>query len=159
MNDEMKDARFENDELVIETQSTTETYDAKYLVAALLVYVAKGDGVISNEESAQMLSLVSSHFNLPSSDSLEVLQRAIGDLAENPDLRSLLQQLSRVLSEQEKEDIALMMLKVVAVDGKRDADEMEHMQTAAEIIGIPKDAMHRAYDRYFAETGTPGIDP
>lgn len=158
MNEEFKEARFEDNELVIETQSTTEVYDAKYLVAALLVFVAKGDGVISSEESAEMLALVSTHFNLPSADSLEVLTRAIRDLAENPDLTSLLSELSTILNAQEKEDIALMMLKVVAVDGRRDAEEIEHVGIAAEIIGIAPDVMHRAYDRYFAETGTPGID-
>jgi len=158
MIDKIKDARFEGDDLIIETQSATEVYDAKYLVAALLVFVAKGDGEISREESAQMLTLVSTHFNLPSADSLELLRRAIGDFAENPDLASLLKQLSSILSEQEKEDIALMMLKVVAVDGRRDADELEHVRIAADVIEIPQDAMHRAYDRYFEETATPGIE-
>ena len=159
MNEEIKEARFEGDQLIIETQSTTEVYDAKYLVAALLVFVAKGDGVISSEESAKMLSLVGTHFNLPSSQSLELLRMAIRDLAENPDLEGLIRQLSAILSQQEKEDIALMMLKVVAVDGRRDAEEMEHVRIAAEVIGISDDAMHRAYDRYFEETAPPGIDP
>jgi uncharacterized tellurite resistance protein B-like protein len=159
MIEEIKEARFEGDELVIETQSTTEVYDAKYLVAALLVFVAKGDGIISSEESATMLSLVGSHFNLPSSESLELLRLAIRDLAENPDLDGLLRQLSTILNDQEKEDIALMMLKVVAVDGRRDTNEMEHVSIAAEIIGIPQDVMHRAYDRYFEETTPAGIDP
>jgi len=159
MIEDMKEARFEGDELVIETQSTTETYDAKYLVAALLVFVAKGDGVISSEESGKMLSLVGTHFNLPSSESLELLRRAIRDIAENPDLRSLIEKLATILNDQEKEDIALMMLKVVAVDGRRDTQEMEHVSLAAEVIGISKDAMHRAYDRYFEETMPPGIDP
>ncbi|MFT5500262.1 MAG: putative tellurite resistance protein B-like protein [Woeseiaceae bacterium] len=159
MIEDMKEARFEGDELVIETQSTTEVYDAKYLVAALLVFVAKGDGKISNEESAEMLSLVGAHFNLPSSDSLEVLRMAIRDIAENPDMKSLIRKLSTILNEQEKEDIALMMLKVVAVDGRRDAGEMEHVSLAAEVIGVSDEAMHRAYDRYFEETATPGIEP
>jgi len=159
MIDEIKEARFEGDELIIETQSTTEVYDAKYLVAALLVFVAKGDGKISNEESAEMLSLVGTHFNLRSSESLEVLRIAIRDIAENPDMKSLIQKLSGILSEQEKEDIALMMLKVVAVDGRRDAGEMEHVSLAAEAIGISEDVMHRAYDRYFETTATPGIEP
>lgn len=156
---EVKEARFEGDELIVETESATEVYDAKYLVAALLVYVAKGDGNISDEETAQMLSLVGSHFNLASSDSLEILRRAIRDIAENPDLKSLLTRLSAILNEQEKEDIALMMLKVVAADGRRDADEMENVRIAADVIGIPKDVMHRAYDRYFEETAIPGTDP
>lgn len=159
MIDEIKEARFEGDELIIETQSTTEVYDAKYLVAALLVFVAKGDGKISNEESAEMLSLVGSHFDLRSAESLEVLRTAIRDIAENPDMKSLIQKLSGILNEQEKEDIALMMLKVVAVDGRRDAGEMEHVRLAADVIGVSDDAMHRAYDRYFEETSTPGIEP
>jgi uncharacterized tellurite resistance protein B-like protein len=156
MIEEIKEARFEGEDLIIETQSETEVYDAKYLVAALLVFVAKGDGEISREESAHMLTLVSSHFNLPSADSLELLRRAIRDIAENPDLSGLLKQLSSILSEQEKEDIALMMLKVVAVDGRRDADEMEHVRIAADVIDISQEVMHRAYDRYFEETATPG---
>lgn len=154
MIEDMQAARFEGNELVIETQSTTETYDAKYLVAALLVFVAKGDGRISSEESAEMLALVGKKFNLASSDSLEVLRRAIRDLAENPDLKSLLSELSGLLNEQEKEDVAVMMLRVVAVDGRRDVDEMENVRTAAGIVGISDSVMHRAHDRYFEETGT-----
>jgi uncharacterized tellurite resistance protein B-like protein len=158
MIEEIKDGRFEGDDLIIETQSTTEVYDAKYLVAAVLVFVAKGDGEISREESAHMLTLVGTHFNLPSADSLELLRRAIRDLAENPDLKSLLKQLSTLLSDKEKEDIALMMLKVVAADGRRNADELEHVRIAADVIDIPQDVMHRAYDRYFEETAAPGQD-
>lgn len=156
MIEEIKEARFEGDDLIIETQNETEVYDAKYLVAALLVFVAKGDGQISQEETAQMLTLVGSHYNLPSADSLELLRRAIFDIADNPDLAGLLKQLSSILSEQEKEDIALMMLKVVAVDGRRDADELERVKIAAEITNISQEVMHRAYDRYFEETATPG---
>ena len=146
--------RFEGNELVIETQTTTETYDAKYLVAALLVFVAKGDGQISSEESAEMLALVGKKFELASADSLELLRRAIRDLAENPDLNSLLAELSELLNEQEKEDVAVMMLRVVAVDGRRDVDEIENVRTAAGIVGISDSVMHRAHDRYFEETGT-----
>ena len=57
------------------------------------------------------------------------------------------------LSAGEKEDIALMLLKIVAVDGRKDADELEKLSVATGIISIPPDVMHRAYDRYFAETG------
>ena len=45
-----------------------------------------------------------------------------------------------------------MMLKVVAADGRKDAEEMEKLRQAAEIISIPPDVLHRAYDRYFEET-------
>ena len=44
--------------------------NGRYLVAALLVYVAKGDGNISSEETAEMLELMNEHFGIPSSESL-----------------------------------------------------------------------------------------
>lgn len=152
MIEEPKEPRFEGESLVIETQSTTEVYDAKYLVAALLVFVAKGDGHISGQETAQMIELVNEHFRLPSSKSLELLTNAMEDIAENPDFESLLSELSKLLSVVEKEEVALMMLKVVAANGRKDAEEMEKFRVAAEIIEIPPEILHRAYDRYFEET-------
>ena len=143
--------RFEGTTLVIETTSGPETYDSQFLVAALLVFVAKGDGAISDKESQKMLQLIEEHFHLHSAESLELLSRAITDLAENPDLSSLLRELSNVLTVEEKEDIAVMLLKVIAADGRRDVDEMEMMNVAAEIIGISSESRHKAFEKYFAE--------
>jgi uncharacterized tellurite resistance protein B-like protein len=143
--------RFEGSTLVIETTSGPETYDSQFLVAALLVFVAKGNGNISEDEVKKMLQLVSEHFHLESGESLALLNRAMGDLADNPDLAGLLKELSNVLSPEEKEDIAIMLLKVIAADGNRDVDEMEMMNVAAEIIDISAEARHSAFNRYFAE--------
>jgi len=144
--------RFEGTTLVIETSGETEFYDSQFLVAALLVYVAKGDGAISPSETEEMLREVGRHFQLESSQSLELLNRAIADLADNPDLEGLLRQLSTVLTRDDKREIALMMLKVAAADGRKDAEEMEKLHIAAEIIDIPPDVMHQAFDDYFSET-------
>jgi uncharacterized tellurite resistance protein B-like protein len=152
MIEEPKKPRIEGDELIIETQSATEVYDAKYLVAALLVYVAKGDGTISGAETAAMIELVNEHFGLQSAESLALLTNAMEDIAVNPDFENLLKDLSPLLNEAEKEEVALMMLKVVAADGRRDTEEMAKVRTAAELIGIQPDRLHRAYDRYFEET-------
>ncbi len=154
MTEEPKTPCIEGDELIIETQSTTETYDAKYLVSALLVFVAKGDGNISGQETAEMLQLVNEHFGLQSSESLELITNAMEDIAENPDFGSLLIELSKLLNIQEKEEVALMMLKVAAANGRKDAEEMEKLRVAADLIEIPADTMHRAYGRYFEETMT-----
>jgi len=149
---------FEGVSLVIETagDAETETYDSRFLVAALLVYVAKGDGAISENETEKMLELVGDHFRLRSSESLELLSRAMSDFAENPDLISLLKQLSTDLGDEQKEDVALMLLKVIAADGNTDGDEMEAVTAAGEIINISPEAMHRAFDRYFEETWVDG---
>lgn len=124
----------------------------KYLVAALLVYVAKGDGKISDRESSEMMELLNDHFDLRSSESLSLLTNAMEDLAENEEFASVLRGLAKQVSVAEKEEIALMMLKVVAANGRKDAEEMEKLRIAAEIIEIPPDTLHRAYDRYFEET-------
>ena len=152
MNDKTVDQHFEGASLVIETGGETEIYDSQFLIAALLVYVAKGDGTISASESGKMLQLVSDHFRLQSSESLELISRAMSNLAENPDLGSLLKQLSTDLGEKQKEDVAIMLMKVIAADGVTGGSEMEAMTAAGEIIDISPEAMHRAFDRYFAET-------
>lgn len=152
MNEEPKSPRLEGGELLVDTQNTTESYDVKYLVSALLVFVAKGDGSISSEETAEMLKMVSDHFELPNSQSLELITNAMEDFAENPDFENLLKDLAPLLATEEKEDVTVMMLKVVAADGRRDVEELETFQAAAEIIGISAETLHRAYDRYFEET-------
>jgi len=128
--------------------------DGKYLVAALLVFVAKGDGNISEQETSEMMDLINDHFHIGSGESLALLTGALEDMAEKSDFEQTLNGLSRALSVAEKEDIALMMLKVVAANGRKDAEEMEKLRVAADIIEIPADALHRAYDRYFEETQT-----
>ena len=150
--EETEPTRIEGDELVIATQSGTATYDAKYLVSALLVFVAKGDGNISGQETAEMLQLVSDRFGLQSAESLELVTNALEDIAENPDFENLLRDLSSLLSVVDKEEVALMMLKVVAADGRKDAEELDRLRVAADLIEIPAETMHRAYDRYFSET-------
>ena len=89
-------------------------------------------------------------------ESLELITRAMTAMAEKPTLPTLLAELGSTLSDGDKEDIALMGLKVVAADGKRDSREMEQFNRAMEGIGISPEIVHRAFDRYFEET-MPGV--
>jgi len=157
MSAEILSSKLEGTTLVIETTEGTETYDSKFLVAALLVYVARGSGEIEPEESARMIDLIEEHFSLQGAESLELLTRAMTEMAEKPTLPTLLGDLTPTLSEGDKEDIALMALKVVAADGHRHFAEMEQFDRAMEAIGVSPEAIHRAFDRYFAET-MPGDD-
>jgi uncharacterized tellurite resistance protein B-like protein len=157
--EEPKPPRIEGDELIIDTVSGTEVYDSKYLLAGLLIFVARGDKTISMDETQQMMALIEEQFGIPGAESLALLRRAIEDISENPDMNNLLSELSSVLSPDEKEDIAVMLLKVAAADGRKDAEEMEKLQVAAEIMSIPSELMHNAYDRYFEETGFSSPSP
>ncbi len=152
MSDTIRSKRLEGTTLIVETRDGISTYDSQFLVAALLIFVARGSGSIEPEESAKMIDLIESHFHLQGSESLELLTRAMSELAELPDLGQALVDLAPTLSDQDKEDIALMALKVVAADGRREVAEMEKFQQAVDAIGISPQVVHRAFDRYFAET-------
>ncbi len=152
MSDTIKTKRLEGTHLIVETQGGTETYDSKFLVAALLIFVARGSGTIEPEESAKMIDLIEDYFHMQGAESLELLTRAMSEMAENPDLGQALIDLAPTLTEGDKEEIALMALKVVAADGRREVTEMEKFNQAVEAIGISPEIVHRAFDRYFAET-------
>lgn len=152
MNDTIISSRLEGTTLVVETKVGTETYDSQFLVAALLVFIARGGGAIAPEESAKMLELIESHFHLHGSESLELLMRAMSEMADKPELGTLLTELGQTLGDDEKEEIALMALKVIAADGRRQFEELEKFNRVVDAIDVPAEVVHRAFDRYFAET-------
>ena len=152
MSGTIKTKRLEGTTLIVETKDGTRTYDSKFLVAALLIFIARGSGTIEPEESAKMIGLIEEYFQMQGAESLELLTRAMSEMAENPDLGQALIELAPTLTDRDKEDIALMALKVIAADGRQDVSEMEKFNQAVEAIGISPDIVHRAFDRYFAET-------
>lgn len=156
MSDTIITSRLEGTRLIVESGGTTETYDSQFLVAALLIFIARGSGTIEPEETAKMLDLIQEHFQLAGSETLELLTRAMSELAEKPELADLLAELGKSLSDDDKEDIAVMALKVIAADGRREVAEMEKFNQAVEAVGVSPEIVHRAFDRYFAETMTNG---
>lgn len=152
MSTEILGSRLQGSMLVVDTDTGPETYDEKFLVAALLINVARSNGLIDPEESAQIIDLLERHFDLVGAESLELITRTMSELDDKPALIGLLMDLAPTLSDAEKENIALMGLKVVAADGRRDAAEMEKFNDSMEAMGISQVIVHRAFDRYFAET-------
>ena len=99
-----------------------------------------------------MIELIEEHFHMHGAESLELLTFVISEMADKPTLANILQDLGPTLSDGDKEDIALMGLKVVAADGRRNSAEMEQFSTAMQSIGASPEIVHRAFDRYFVET-------
>ncbi len=145
-------SRLQGDTLVLETSDGTASYDKRFLVAALLLQIARGDGRIEPEEAAQIIDLVEAHFNLGGAESLEIITRAMLELDEKPELLGMLMDLAPTFSDREKEDVALMGLKVVAADGRHEFDEMEMFNDTVNAMGISREIVHKAFDRYFAQT-------
>jgi uncharacterized tellurite resistance protein B-like protein len=145
-------SRLEGTKLIIETSEGVKEYDSQFLVAALLIYVARGSGQIEPEESAKIIELIEEHFHLQGAESLELITTAMTEMIERPEVAMLLVDLAPTLSDTDKEDIALMALKVVAADGHRHFAEMEQFSRAMEALQIPPEIVHKAFDQYFAET-------
>jgi len=156
MSDDIIVSRLEGTKLIIETANGVEEYDSQFLVAALLIYVARSSGQIEPEESAQIIELIEEHFKLQGSESLELITRAMTEMIDKPELAELLTGLAPTLTDSDKEDIALMALKVIAADGHRHFAEMEQFNRAMEAIDISPEIVHKAFDQYFAET-MPGM--
>jgi uncharacterized tellurite resistance protein B-like protein len=152
MSDTIKSKRLEGTTLIVETQDGEESYDSRFLVAAMLIFIARGSGTIEPEESAKMIDLIEEHFQMEGAESLELLTRAMGEMVDKPELGQVLVDLGPTLTDTDKEDIAVMALKVIAADGRREVAEMEKFSQAVEAIGISPEIVHRAFDRYFAET-------
>lgn len=151
---EILGSRVEGGKLIVETADGVEEYDSQFLVAIILLYIARGSGQIEAEESAKIIDLIVEKFQMKSSDALELITRAMAVRAQKPELRPLLVDLARALPDSEKEDIALMALKVVAADGHRHFEEMEQFGRAVETVGISAEIVHLAFDRFFSETMT-----
>ena len=117
-----------------------------------MITVARANGQIEQEESSLIIDLIEEHFHLQGAESLELITRALEETADKPALINLLTELAPTLPEQEKEEIALMGLKVVAADGRRDVSEMEQYNVTMSSLGISPDIVHRAFDRYFEQT-------
>ena len=140
--------------LALDLQDITGNSDAQYVVASLLVQVAKSDGRISTEESVEMLGLLEKHFQIGGAQALELLTQAVEDLAGQPDLSELLEALNASMSLPDKEEIVVMLLKVIAVDGQKQAEEIEILSAVGDALNIPSETMHRAFERYFSEIST-----
>jgi uncharacterized tellurite resistance protein B-like protein len=126
--------------------------DGKLLVAALLVFMARGSGRIEQQEADTMIALLSEYCGISGAEALQLLRTAIDELAEQPAAGATLAERARSLSDDRKEDLAYLALRVIAADGKREAAEMARFNRAVEVAGIEPGIVHRAFDRFFAET-------
>jgi uncharacterized tellurite resistance protein B-like protein len=137
-------SRFEGTKLICGEGDEAEVYDARFLISTLLIFVAKGDGNISNLESDKMIGLLSSKFDTRSSEALERLSTAIMALVNDADVVQKLQKISQGLSADEKSEVFAMLLELALADEELDSGEVKAIQQAGHILGISQDAVHAA---------------
>jgi len=129
--------------------SATSDIDAQTLIASLLALVAKSDGGISPDESLRMVQLLRSRFQLRAGEALDMITRASDELATHQSLDEILVSVNENLALAQKEDLMLMVLKVISADNQKDAGEMKLLVAVTEGLKIPESVMNRVYQRYF----------
>ena len=134
----------------IDEEGVMTERDFRFLITLLLVNIAKSNGAITPTETSKMLEITQSQFLLSSAEALELLTSAVETLADYPNLEDVLRALKDVLSPLAKEEILLLMLQLIAADGKREAEEMEVFKHAADVLEISPESVHKAYERFFA---------
>ena len=82
MSTEILDSKIVGSTLIVETEDGPESYDLKFLVAAILIHVARGSGQIEPEESALIIDLIEEHFRLQGAESLELISRALEETSD-----------------------------------------------------------------------------
>ena len=84
-------------------EPATSTCDTHFLLAALLLLVAKGDGNISDLESQKMIELLTSRFDMRNSEALASLSSALMTLGNDKGIAQSLRKTGKNLSTAEKQ--------------------------------------------------------
>ncbi len=135
-------SHFKGAQLIIGAEHEAETYDARFLISTLLVYVAKSDGSISALESNRMIDLLAAQLSIPTPEALDRLSGAIMSLSNDKEIATTLQQISQSLSDNEKKEIFAMMVEVVVIDETLEPGEIEAVTLAGQILGLSLDTIH-----------------
>ena len=140
------------DQLVVTETPREAFFDPRFLVAALLHHVADGDGVVCEAETREMIDLVAAHFRLDKSRAEQKFTQALALYSSNLDLHKVGAVLGGILSPEEREEVLLMLLQVIAADGRQGSDELAALDEVATCLSISEAERHAAFSRYFDST-------
>ena len=123
--------------------------DLQYPVASLLAAAASSDGSVSTEETERLVVILRRGFELDAGIALELVVKALHDLAARDGIDEILAELGRNLNAGRKEDLIVMLLEVISADGVKEAEEMDILARTVDALGVPDRNLRRAYTRYF----------
>lgn len=139
----------EGDKLVVSVAPRGSFFDPRFLVAALLDHVARGDGSVCDAEAKAMISLVANHFGLDTSVARHKFNHALALYSSSLDLAAVGALLSEILTAVEREEVLVMLLQVIAADGRQGGDELEALDQVAAALSATSEEKHAAFSRYF----------
>ena len=139
----------EGDKLVVSVAPRGSFFDPRFLIAALLDHVARGDGSVCDAEAKAMKSLVANHFGLDTSVARHKFNHALALYSSSLDLAAVGALLSEILTAAEREEVLVMLLQVIAADGRQGGDELEALDQVAAALSVTSEEKHAAFSRYF----------
>ena len=141
----------EGEQLQVSATPRAGFFDPRFLVAALLEHIANGDGEVSDEEAAHMIELVAEHFDLDLSRAEHKFAHALALYSRSMNLAEVGSVLAEILTQQERQDVLVMSLRLIAVDGRQGSDELAALDEVSAALSITAEEKHAAFNRYFAE--------
>ncbi len=141
----------EGDTLSISRKGGHGFFDPRFLLAAVLDYVAQGDGDICDAEAVAMVELIAGHFDLDIREAAARLGHALNLYARSMDLEAVGALLRELLTDAERVDVMWMLLRVVAADGRQGADELSAVDEVAAALQLSDEERHAGFQRYFDE--------
>jgi len=122
------------------------------IMAALMVRAARADGSIEEAETQQILVALQEVFEITGAPALELVNTVASELASGDELLEFLRGLRLFVTDEDRETVLLLLLRLIAADGKRATAEMAVFQEAVEALAISDETVHKVFDQYFAET-------
>ena len=144
MDSSVQKSRFEGTSLFYKEAGSDKAFDASVLISTLLVFVAKGDGSISELETGKMLDMLTSYLGEGNAEAMQQLSSAAMTLANDKDIAFKCREIALGLSEDEKDRVFNLVLDVAMVDDILDSGEIQAIKFAGQILGLSQDQIHSA---------------
>ena len=120
----------------------TEPVDDTHLAAtALLVHVARVDGILAPAESERLSRLVQGHYAEGPDAARALIARATAVDAETRDLASLVEMIPHEANKAERRDLLTMAWSVAAADGTVDEFEEALVERLGRLLGFDEAAI------------------
>ena len=110
--------------------------DARLALSALLVRIARADGVYDPQEAARIERIVSARYALGPFEAAALRKDAEVLEAEAPDTVRFTRAIKEAVPLDARVEVIEAMWQVVLVDGERDAEEDSLVRLAANLLGI-----------------------
>jgi uncharacterized tellurite resistance protein B-like protein len=127
------------------------TAGQRVAVCAVLLAAAIRDGDFDQQEEQKIIALLGEELDLDPAQAGDCMAQASARVARTTSPGLLMGDLKYELSLPQKESVLLMLLKVIAADGKQTEEEIAMISQVSEQLKMPAAAVNQVYNQYFVE--------